>query len=115
MVRYRRASGQRVLTGLLMSERTRRDTLFGDELLAAEESKSGFSFALALTREPATRRSDFSRRIDAAMVADIAARLPLPAAFCVCVWVERFRQCSRRRCTRGWINAASIKTERYGA
>lgn len=85
MVRYRRASGQRVLTGLLMSAHKKRDPLFGDELLAAEESKSGFSFALALTREPATRESDS---------ADVLTRRRLPTSrrdcpprrvLCLCV------------------------------
>ncbi|MGB6587526.1 MAG: hypothetical protein WBE93_16365 [Pseudolabrys sp.] len=43
------------------------------------------AFALALTREPATRRADFSRRIDAKMVADVAARLPVsPGCAFVC-------------------------------
>jgi NAD(P)H-flavin reductase len=50
--------------------------LFRDELLEIERSLPDFALALALTREPATRRTDFSRRIDARMVADVAARLP---------------------------------------
>ncbi|WP_246704685.1 hypothetical protein [Rhizobium sp. P32RR-XVIII] len=115
MVRYRRASGQRVLTGLLMSARTRRGTLLGDEMLAAEESKSGFSFALALTREPATPRSDFSRRIDAAMVADIAARLPSPPRSVFVCGSNAFVNVAADGALAAGINAAPIKTERYDA
>ena len=43
------------------------------------------SRALALTREPATRSTDFSRRIDAGMLAVVAARLPVsPGCAFVC-------------------------------
>ncbi|MGO6724651.1 oxidoreductase [Rhizobium leguminosarum] len=115
MVRYRRTSGQRVPTALLMSARTRRDTLFGDELVAAEESTSGFSFALALTREPATRGSDFSRRIDAAMIGDVVARLPsLPEIVFVC-GSNTFVNVAVDGALTAGIDAAAIKTERYGA
>ena len=76
MIRYRKASGEPVPVALLLSSRTWGDVLFRDELLELERSLPDFALALALTREPATRRTDFSRRIDARMVADVAARLP---------------------------------------
>jgi ferredoxin-NADP reductase len=115
MVRYRRASGQRVPTALLMSARTKRDTLFADELLAAEEPASGFSFALSLTRESATRGSDFSRRIDAAMVADVTARLPAPPGDVFVCGSNAFVNVAVDGALAAGLNAASIKTERYGA
>ncbi|TXH99236.1 MAG: oxidoreductase [Rhizobium sp.] len=115
MVRYRRASGQRVSTALLMSARTKRDTLFGDELRAAGEPQSGFSFALALTREPATCGSDFSRRIDAAMVAEVAARLPAPPGYVFVCGSNAFVNVAVDGALAAGLNAASIKTERYGA
>lgn len=115
MVRYRRANGQRIPTALLMSARTRRDALFEEEMLAVEESNSGFSFALALTREPATRRSDFSRRIDAAMVADVTARLPSPPGFVFVCGSNAFVNVAADGALAAGINAASIRTERYGA
>ncbi|MGO7762008.1 ferredoxin reductase [Rhizobium ruizarguesonis] len=116
MVRYRRASGQRVSTALLMSARTKRDTLFGDELRAAgEPPQSGFSFALALTRETATCGSDFSRRIDAAMVAEVAARLPAPPGYVFVCGSNTFVNVAVDGALAVGLNAASIKTERYGA
>jgi len=115
MVRYRRASGQRVPTALLMSARTRRDTLFGDELVAAEELTSGFSFALALTREPATRGSDFGRRIDAAMISDVVARLPAPPGIVFVCGSNAFVNVAVYGTLTAGIDAAAIKTERYGA
>ena len=85
MIRYRKASAEPVPVALLLSSRTWRDVLFRDELLELEGSLPNFALALALTREPTTRRTDFSRRIDAKMVADVAARLPVsPGCAFVC-------------------------------
>jgi ferredoxin-NADP reductase len=80
MIRYRKASGEPVPVALLLSSRTWGDVLFRDELLELERSLPDFALALALIREPATRRVDFSKRIDASMVADVAARLHVSAA-----------------------------------
>jgi ferredoxin-NADP reductase len=115
MVRQRRASGQSVPTVLLMSARTIRDTLFLDELLAAEESQSGFSFRLALTREAATRSGDFCRRIDAAMVADVAGRMPSPPGHVFICGSNAFVNIAVDGVLAAGLPTASIKTERYGA
>lgn len=115
MIRHRRATGQSAPTALLMSARTRDDTLFGDELLAAEKSDPSFSFALALTREPPARSSDFGRRIDAAMVADVAARLPSPPGHVFVCGSNAFVNVAAEGALAAGIDAASIKTERYGA
>ena len=45
---------------------------------SSSRGRSDFALALALTREPATRSTDFSRRIDAGMVADVAAHSVSP-------------------------------------
>ncbi|WP_245258126.1 FAD-binding oxidoreductase [Afipia sp. 1NLS2] len=109
MIRYRKASGEPVPVALLLSSKTWGDVLFRDELLQLERSLPDFALALALTREPAVRGSDFSRRIDAAMVADVAARLSR----------RHFRlrvECLRRhRGGRGARVRAEIQFERYGA
>ena len=55
MIRYRKASAEPV--ALLLSSRTWREVLFRDELLELERSLPNFALALALTREPATRRT----------------------------------------------------------
>lgn len=114
MIRHRRATGQGVPTAMLMSARTRRDTLFGDELLAVEESDSGFSFALALTRESPTRGADFGRRIDAAMVADVSARLPSPPGHVFVCGSNAFVNIAAEGALAAGIDATSIRTERYG-
>jgi ferredoxin-NADP reductase len=85
MIRHRKASGEPVPVALLLSSRTWGDVLFRDELLELESSLPDFALALALTREPAMRGTDFSRRIDARMVADVATRLRVaPGCVFVC-------------------------------
>jgi ferredoxin-NADP reductase len=115
MVRHRRVSDHPIPTALLMSARTVRDTLFFNELLAAEKPGSGFTFALALTREAATRESDFSRRIDAAMVADVTGRLSSPPDYVFVCGSNAFVNIAVDGVLAAGLAAASIKTERYGA
>jgi len=114
MIRYRKASAERVPVALLLSSRTWGDVLFRDELLELESSLPDFVLALALTREPATRSSDFSRRIDAPMVADVAARLRVAPG---CVFVcgsNTFVDIAADAALALRPDAGAIKTERYG-
>jgi ferredoxin-NADP reductase len=115
MIRHRSASGEVVPTALLLSSRTWRDVLFRDELLAAEESESGFTLALALTREPPMRESDFGRRVDGAMVADVAGRLPAPPGYVFVCGANAFCDVATDGALAAGLGAASIRTERYGA
>jgi ferredoxin-NADP reductase len=114
MIRRRNTSGQAVPTALLLSSRTWRDVLFGDELLAAEKSASGFYFALTLTREPPTRESDFARRIDGEMVADVAGRLPAPPGYVFVCGSNDFVNAAADGALASGIPAAIVRTERYG-
>jgi ferredoxin-NADP reductase len=115
MIRYRKASGEPVPVALLLASRTWGDVLFRDELLELERSLRDFALALALTREPAMRSSDFSRRIDAPMVADVAARLPVfPGSVFVC-GSNAFVDIAADAVLSLGLEARLIKTERYGA
>jgi ferredoxin-NADP reductase len=115
MIRYRKASAEPVPVALLLSSRTWGDVLFRDELLELESSVPDFALALALTREPATRGSDFNRRIDAAMVADVATRLPVsPGSVFVC-GSNAFVDIAADAALALGLKASAIKTERYGA
>jgi glycine betaine catabolism B len=115
MIRYRKASGDPVPVALLLSSRACRDVLFRDELLEIERSLPDFSLALALTREPAARRTDFGRRIDGPMVADVAARLPeAPGCVFVC-GSNAFVEVAADAALALGLEARAIKTERYGA
>ena len=115
MIRYRKASGEPVPVAPLLSSRTGGDVLFRDQLLELERSLPDFALALALTREPAMRSSDFNRRIDATMVADVAARLPVsPGSVFVC-GSNAFVDIAADAALALGLESRLIKTERYGA
>ena len=115
MIRQRSSNGQAMPIALLLSSSTWRDVLFRDELLAMEESESGFSLTLALTREPPTRPSDFGRRIDAAMVAGVAGRLPATPGYVFVCGSNAFVDVAADGALGAGLEATSIRTERYGA
>lgn len=115
MIRLRKASAEPVPVALMHSSRTWGDVLFRDELLEIESSLPDFALALALTREPATRRTDFSRRIDAKMVADVAARLPVSPGCAFVCGSNAFVDIATDAALALGLEARSIKTERYGA
>lgn len=115
MIRYRVANAENVPVALLLSSRTWNDVLFRDELLGLESSLPDFEFALALTREPAMRGSDFSRRIDAAMVTDVASRLPVPPGAVFVCGSNAFVNIAADAALALRLDSRLIKTERYGA
>ena len=114
MIRYRKASAEPVPVALLLSSGTWREVLFRDELLELERSLPDFALALTLTREPATRRTDFSRRIDARMVADVAARLPVSPGYAFVCGSNAFVDIAADAALALGLEARAIKTERYG-
>jgi ferredoxin-NADP reductase len=88
--------------------------LYADELLALEMTDPNFELALAITRESPKRATDFARRIDSAMVAELVARLPrMPAHVFVC-GSNAFVNIAAEGALTAGLDAASIKTERYG-
>lgn len=114
MIRQRRALAQTVPTALLLSSRTIRDTPFSEELLAVEMADPTFRFSLAVTREASQRSSDFSRRIDGAMVGDVVSRLPnRPAHVFVC-GSNAFVNFATDGALMAGLDPSVIKTERYG-
>lgn len=115
MIRHRKASAEPVAVALLLSSMTWGDVLFRDELIELESSLPDFALALALTREPATRRTDFSRRLDARMVADVAARLPQSPGCAFVCGSNAFVDIAADAVLALGLEARAIKTERYGA
>lgn len=114
MLRQRHALGQSVPIALLLSSRTRRDVLFADELLSLEATDPNFELALAITREAPQRASDFGRRIDDAMVAELIGRLPgTPTQVFVC-GSNPFVNIAADGALMAGLDASVIKTERYG-
>lgn len=114
MLRHRRDLSQPVPTALLLSSRTQSDVLFGNELRSLEMADPNFELALAITRETPKRSADFARRIDNAMVAEVIARLPrTPAQVFVC-GSNPFVNIAADGALMAGLDAAVIKTERYG-
>jgi ferredoxin-NADP reductase len=114
MLRHRRDVAQTVPTALLLSSRTQRDVLFGDELLALQMTDPDFELALAITREPPRRSSDFGRHIDNAMITEVIARLPRRPAHVFICGSNPFVNVAADGAIMAGLDAAMIKTERYG-
>ncbi len=113
MARYLRDAGMSVPTVLLLSARHLAEAAFREELTALAGKMDQFSFVLTLTRETSLQ-ADFSRRIDAPMVADVLKRLPsLPAHVFIC-GSNAFVNAASDGALAGGIPAAMIRTERYG-
>ncbi|RWP89209.1 FAD-binding oxidoreductase, partial [Mesorhizobium sp.] len=68
MIRHRAARRSAVPVALVFSARAWDEVIFRDELIDLHERRDGFDLVLALTREPARRPADYSRRVDAAMM-----------------------------------------------
>jgi len=114
MVRLGADASVRAPMHLLLSARTPQDVLYRQELEALEQRSDSFGMTLALTRAPAWRPQDFSRRIDDEILDSVLKRLP--------DWPRRLFVCG----TNGFVNAAAdgaqaagvaadiIRTERYG-
>ena len=79
-----------------------------------DDAYQGVALAFAVTREPARRPGDYSRRIDAAMVAEVLARLPAaPRRTFVC-GSNRFVESATEAAISAGVPANIIRTERYG-
>lgn len=114
MLRHRRDLAQTIPTALLLSSRTQSDVLFSEELLSLETADPHFELALAITRESPKRATDFGRRIDSAMVAQVIGRLPrVPEHVFVC-GSNPFVNIAADGALMAGLEASTIKTERYG-
>jgi ferredoxin-NADP reductase len=114
MIRHRSAARADVPTALLLSSRTWGDVPFRDELLQLHRAQTGFSLALALTRDSVRGASDYGRRVDNAMVADVIGRLPHPPKHVFVCGSNGFVNVAADAALAAQIPAATIRTERYG-
>ena len=114
MLRQRRALAQTVPTALLLSSRTQRDALYADELLALDMSDPNFELALAITREAPKRMTDFARRLDTEMVAELVARLQHTPAHVLVCGSNAFVNIAVDGALMAGLDASFIRTERYG-
>jgi ferredoxin-NADP reductase len=114
MLRHRAGVGSTVPALLLVSARSWNDVIFRDELLALEGAKDGAQIVLTLTRDEPRRAGDFSRRLDAAMLAEVLARLPdAPHRTFIC-GSNGFVDTAADALVAAGVAPQDIRTERYG-
>ncbi len=114
MLRHRAAVESTAAFHLLLSTRTAADIPYREELQALAARGDGFDLTLALTREPATRIGDYSRRIDAAMMQDVLRSLPAPPLLTFICGTNGFVNAAADGTIAAGVAAGSIRTERYG-
>jgi len=114
MIRHRASQDSRIPTLLLFSARTFDDVLFRDELLARDKRGDGFELALALTRESAERARDYGRRVDAAMLTELLARLPQAPKHVFVCGSNPFVEAAAEAAIASGVAPGLIRTERYG-
>jgi ferredoxin-NADP reductase len=114
MIRHRAASGANVPASLIYSSRELDEVIFRDEFLALDDKRDGFDLTLTLTRDQPRRDKDFSRRIDAEMIAAVLSRLPQPPALAYVCGANAFVTAAADALIAAGIAAERIRTERYG-
>jgi NAD(P)H-flavin reductase len=114
MVRHRTLRKSSVPVALVISARIWDEVIFRDELIKLDDRRDGFDLVLTLTREPAQRPDDYSRRIDAQMMMQSMSRLPEPPKLAiVCGW-NAFVSAAAQALIDADVPAGLIRTERYG-
>ena len=114
MVRHRTARKSSVPVALVFSARIWDEVIFRDELIGLDDRRDGFDLVLTLTREPAQRPTDYSRRIDAAMMMQSMSRLPEPPKLAFVCGSNAFVSAAAQALIDADVPAGLIRTERYG-
>ena len=114
MARANAAQSGAVPMAIAQSARTWDDVLFRDELFALAARTPAITVTLATTREPPRRPQDYARRLDAPIVASIAARLPAPPRHVYVCGTNGFVEAVTRDLVHLGIDPARVRTERYG-
>jgi ferredoxin-NADP reductase len=114
MIRHRASTRAAPPFHLLLSARTSADILYRNELEALAGREDGFSLTLAITREPTPRQSDYSRRIDTAMMRDVLSVFTTPPSRSFMCGTNGFVNAAADGAIAAGIPADTIRTERYG-
>jgi ferredoxin-NADP reductase len=113
MLRHRAAIGSRVPATLVFSARSREELLFFDELSELAAPGDGFSLMVTLTREAAAHPFR-AGRIDGPFIAGIAAAMEAPVRHVLICGSNPFVETAAEGAMAAGIDAALIRTERYG-
>ncbi|CCV09914.1 ferredoxin reductase [Mesorhizobium sp. STM 4661] len=114
MIRHRAARKSLVPAALVFSARIWDEVIFRDELIGLDDRQDGFDLVLTLTREPARRPRDYSRRIDAQMMVQSMMRLPEPPSLAFVCGSNAFVSSAAQALIDAGVPAGIIRTERYG-
>jgi ferredoxin-NADP reductase len=114
ILRHRAALRARAPMLLIFSARTWDEVIYREELLAMADRRDGFELAIALTREPARRAGDYSRRIDRALAAEALTRLPVAPSIAFVCGSNPFVEGAATALIEAGVPSEIIRTERYG-
>ncbi|WP_217571162.1 ferredoxin reductase [Mesorhizobium sp. GbtcB19] len=114
MVRHRTQRNAAVPVALVFSARVWDEVIFRDELIGLDDRRDGFDLVLTLTREPARRPADYSRRVDAHMMAQAIERLPKAPRLAYVCGSNAFVSAAAQALIDADVPAGIIRTERYG-
>ena len=114
MIRHRHATAANLLAMLLLSAGRWDDVLYRDELVELERHRNGFTLVLTLTRERSTREGDYGRRVDAAMMAELLARMPTSPQHVFICGSNAFVNAAADGMVAAGTPAVLVRTERYG-
>ncbi len=115
MVRTRSFLRQPPQMTLLYSARTWDDVLYREELLAHEQAQRDLRVVFCLTRDQARRPQDFSRRIDAEVVAALLHGQTQSPDLCFVCGSNAFAGGTADLLVAAGIDSARIRTERFGS
>lgn len=119
MIRHRANATGAAPATLLYSARTWNDVIFREELLRHETLQHDVQLRFAITRGnlsdgTAARGADYVRRADDAMLRDVVGLMPTPPALCFVCGNNGFVNTVASALVAIGIDAARIRTERYG-
>jgi ferredoxin-NADP reductase len=111
MARHRASENVRAPMLMLYSARSHDDLIFRDELFALKARGQGFTLVTTLTRGTG---GDYARRVDAAMMAEVIARLPEPPREVFVCGSNPFVESAAQGAIAAGVSPGIIRTERYG-
>lgn len=114
MARHRAMRGALVPMTLVYSAPTTAEMIFREELLGLRDRHDGFDLVLVLTREPAAA-ADYTRRVDAAMMADVIGRMQTPPFRAFVCGSNPFVGAASEALLASGMTEHAIRTERYGS
>ncbi len=114
MIRYRAASGSEVPTRLLLSSRTWDDVIYRNELADLGGRGDGLEVVHTLTRAQPDGWTGYARRVDEAMLREVAWPAGGSARAYVCGPTAFVEAVAEGLVGLGW-DAGRVRTERFGA